>query len=43
MKKADASPGQAASELISKRIVELGGWRGKALGRMRALVPKKLR
>jgi hypothetical protein len=38
MKKADASPGQSASELISKRIAELGDWRGKTLGRMRKLI-----
>ena len=29
---------QPASELISKRIAELGDWRGKTLGRMRKLV-----
>ena len=28
MKKSDASQGQSASELISKRIAELGDWRG---------------
>jgi hypothetical protein len=38
MKKSDASPDQSASELISKRIAELGGWRGKTLGRMRKLI-----
>ena len=38
MKKAEASQDQAASELISKRIADLGGWRGKALGRMRKLI-----
>ena len=38
MKKSDASEGQSASELISKRIAELGDWRGKTLGRMRALI-----
>ena len=38
MKKSDASQGQSASELISKRIAELGDWRGKALGRMRKLI-----
>ena len=27
-----------ASELISKRIAELGDWRGKTLGRMRKLI-----
>jgi len=29
---------QSASELISKRIAELGGWRGKTLSRMRKLI-----
>src|SRR5436309_167605 len=38
MKKSVASQGQSASELIDKRIAELGDWRGKTLGRMRALI-----
>src|SRR5712675_357358 len=38
MKKSGASQGQSASELISKRIAELGDWRGKTLSRMRKLV-----
>ena len=38
MKKSGASQGQSAAELISKRIVELGDWRGKTLGRMRKLI-----
>ena len=38
MKKSDASQGQRASELISKRIAELGDWRGKTLSRMRTLI-----
>ena len=38
MKKSDASQGQPASELISKRIAELGDWRGDTLGRMRKLI-----
>ena len=38
MKKSDASQGQPASELISKRIAELGDWRGETLGRMRKLI-----
>jgi hypothetical protein len=38
MKKSDASQGQSASELISKRIADLGDWRGKTLGRMRKLI-----
>jgi hypothetical protein len=38
MKKSGASKDQSASELISKRIAELGDWRGKTLGRMRKLI-----
>ncbi len=38
MKKPDASQGQSASELISKRIAELRDWRGEALSRMRNLI-----
>jgi hypothetical protein len=38
MKKSDASAGPPASELISKKIAELGDWRGKTLGRMRKLI-----
>ena len=38
MKNPDASQGQSASELISKRFAELGGWRGGTLGRMRKLI-----
>jgi hypothetical protein len=38
MKKSVASEGGPASELISKRIAELGDWRGKTLGRMRKLI-----
>jgi len=38
MKKSGATPGQPASELISKRIAELGDWRGETLGRMRKLI-----
>ena len=38
MKKSGASQGQSASELISKRITELGDWRGETLGRMRKLI-----
>ena len=38
MKKSDASKSQSASELISKRIAELGDWRGETLGRMRKLI-----
>ena len=39
-KKSDASEGQPAPQLISKRITELGDWRGKTLGRMRTLIKK---
>ena len=38
MKKSGASQGQSAAELISKRIAELGDWRGHTLGRMRTLI-----
>jgi len=38
MNKSNASQGQSASALISKRIAELGDWRGKTLGRMRKLI-----
>ena len=33
-----ASEGQPASELISKKIAELGDWRGETLRRMRQLI-----
>ena len=38
MKKPVASEGQSASERITKRIAELGDWRGKTLARMRKLI-----
>ena len=38
MKKSGASEGQSAPELISKRIAELGDWRGETLRRMRKLI-----
>ena len=38
MKKPDASEAQPASVLISKRIADLGDWRGATLGRMRKLI-----
>jgi len=38
MKKSGASQGPSASELISKRIADLGDWRGKTLSRMRKLI-----
>src|SRR5450631_877367 len=42
MKKSGASQGQSASELISKRIIELGDWRGKTLARMRKLIKEAI-
>jgi hypothetical protein len=39
-KRPTASEGQSASELISQRIAELGGWRGDTLRRMRAIIRK---
>src|SRR3954465_15595563 len=38
MKKSSASQERPASELISKRIKDLGDWRGKTLSRMRKLI-----
>jgi len=38
MNKSDASQGHSASEATSKRISELGDWRGKTLSRMRTLI-----
>jgi hypothetical protein len=38
MKKLSASQSQPASELISKRIAELGDWRGETLARIRQLI-----
>ncbi|HUP97150.1 MAG TPA: DUF1801 domain-containing protein [Usitatibacter sp.] len=38
MKKAAENQGQSASELISRKIAELGDWRGETLGRMRQLI-----
>jgi hypothetical protein len=38
MKKSSARQDQSASELISKRIAELGDWRGKTLGKVRTLI-----
>jgi hypothetical protein len=37
MNTSGASQGQSASELISKKIADLGDWRGGTLGRMRTL------
>lgn len=38
MKKPGSTTGQSASELIDKNIASLGDWRGKTLGRVRALI-----
>ena len=38
MKRSGENQGRSASELISKRIAELGDWRGETLGRMRKLI-----
>ena len=38
MKQSGASPGKPAADLISKRIAELGDWRGETLSRMRKLI-----
>jgi hypothetical protein len=38
MKKSDTIQDQSASELISKRIADVGGWRGETLSRMRKLI-----
>ena len=37
VKKSNANPG-SASKLISKKIADLGDWRGETLGRMRKLI-----
>ena len=38
MKTPSTSQDPSASDLISKRIAELGDWRGDTLGMMRALI-----
>ena len=38
MKKSPAGGSESASDLITKRIAALEGWRGKTLGRMRELI-----
>jgi len=38
MSESGASQGPSAAELISKRIAELGDWRGETLGRIRTLI-----
>lgn len=42
MNKSGSAEGASASELIDRRIAELGDWRGKALGRMRQLIHEAL-
>jgi hypothetical protein len=38
VKKSGSTEGQPASELIDRKIAELGDWRGKTLSRMRKLI-----
>src|SRR5438477_2001706 len=38
MKESGASQAQSASDLFSKRVAELGDWRGTTLSRMRKLI-----
>jgi hypothetical protein len=38
MKKSSSAGGESPSQLIDKRIAELGDWRGKTLSRMRKLI-----
>jgi len=38
MSKSEQASGEVASQLIDVRILELGGWRGEALARMRRLI-----
>ncbi len=38
MKKSDSTEGPPAPELIDKKIAELGDWRGRTLGHVRALI-----
>jgi hypothetical protein len=38
MNKSGSTEGQSPSELIDKRIAELGDWRGETLSRMRRLI-----
>jgi hypothetical protein len=38
MKTSDENQGESASERISNKIADLGGWRGETLGRMRKLI-----
>jgi hypothetical protein len=38
MKKSNAGEGLSGSEMISRRIAELGDWRGESLARIRTLI-----
>lgn len=38
MKKPDTNTAPSAADLISKRIADLGDWRGRALSKVRALI-----
>src|SRR5258706_15531862 len=38
MKRSGSTEGESGSELIDKRIADLGDWRGETLGRMRKLI-----
>ena len=38
MEKSGSTEGRPASELLDKRIAELGDWRGETLSRMRELI-----
>src|SRR5436190_2563124 len=42
MKKSGASQGQSATKLISKRIADLGDWRGETLSRVRKLIKEAI-
>jgi hypothetical protein len=39
-KKSVLKPGETASQMIDRRIEELGDWRGKTLARLRAIITK---
>ena len=41
MKQSGVSQGQSASELISKRIAELGDWRAETLPRKQSITKEK--
>jgi hypothetical protein len=38
MKQSGAPPAESATQLISKRVADLGDWRGETLARMRKLI-----